>query len=278
MRVVVTGGSGRAGRYIIPELMEHGHEVVNADVVRREDVPGRFMYCDFTDYGQTLSTLRDAEAVIHMAAIPSPVMHPHEVVFRVNMMSTWNVLQAAEVLGINKLVLASSINAIGATYSLRAVPPLYFPIDEEHPTRAEESYSLSKWLGEQMADGFARKRPVQIASFRFHALLDDARLQEFKKNPITDPVSWAKHFWGYTHLKDAARACRLAIEADWTGHHAFFINASDTVLSIPTEEAIRKAYPGVPIKKTLAKYQSAIDPSKAKRVFGWEPLYSWRNM
>ncbi len=278
MRVVVTGGSGRAGRYIIPELVEHGHEVVNADVVRREDVPGRFMYCDFTDYGQTLSTLRGAEAVVHMAAIPSPVMHPHEVVFRVNIMSTWNVLQAAEVLGINKLVLASSINAIGATYSLRAVPPLYFPIDEEHPTRAEESYSLSKWLGEQMADGFARKRPVQIASFRFHALLDDARLQEFKKNPIVDPAGWAKHFWGYTHLKDAARACRLAIEAQWTGHHAFFINASDTVLSIPTEEAIKKAYPGVPIRKNLAKYQSAIDPSKAKRVFGWEPLFSWRNM
>lgn len=278
MRVVVTGGSGRAGRYIIPELVEHGHEVVNADVVRREDVPGRFMYCDFTDYGQTLSTLRGAEAVVHMAAIPSPVMHPHEVVFRVNIMSTWNVLQAAEVLGMNKLVLASSINAIGATYSLRAVPPLYFPIDEEHPTRAEESYSLSKWLGEQMADGFARKRPVQIASFRFHALLDDVRLLEFKKNPITDPTGWAKHFWGYTHLKDAARACRLAIEAQWTGHHAFFINASDTVLSIPTEEAIKKAYPGVPIRKNLAKYQSAIDPSKAKRVFGWEPLFSWRNM
>jgi UDP-glucose 4-epimerase len=196
-------------------------------------------------------------------------------------LSTWNVLQAAEVLGINKLVLASSVNAVGATWTGRIVAPQYFPIDEEHPTRAEDCYSLSKWVGEQIADGFARKRPDrsgQIASFRFHGLLDDERLKVLKASPITDPYKGAEGFWGYVHIKDAARACRLALEADWTGHHAFFINAEDTMLNIPTEEALSTCYPGVRLKKPLEGFASPLDCSKAKRLFGWEPLYSWKRV
>ena len=99
MRVVVTGGSGKAGSAIIPELLEHGHEVLSVDSVAG-DGGAPFMRAAVTDYGQTLSVLRDADWVIHMAAIPSPVSDPPEVVFSTNTVSTWNVLQAAEVLGI----------------------------------------------------------------------------------------------------------------------------------------------------------------------------------
>ena len=58
--------------------------------------------------------------------------------------------------------------------------PCIFPIDEEHPTRAEDSYSQSKWLGEEMADGFCRRRDMQIASMRFHALMDDERQADLR--------------------------------------------------------------------------------------------------
>ena len=275
MRVVVTGGSGKAGSAIITELLEYGHEVLSVDTAAGD---GRtsFMRADVTDYGQTLSVLHGADWVIHMAAIPSPVSDPPEVVFSTNTISTWNVLQAAEVLGITKLVLASSVNAMGLVFSRDTVPPKYLPIDEEHPTRAEDSYSLSKLVGEEIAEGFCRKNPMQIASFRFHGLRRDDELEEYSASPEMDPLPGAKSLWGYLRLDDAARACRKALEADWEGHEAFFLNASDTTLGLPTEEAAAIAYPGVPLNKPLPGFQAAIDCSKAQRLFGWESTGSWR--
>jgi UDP-glucose 4-epimerase len=276
MKVVVTGGTGRAGRYIIPELIAHGHEVVNADLVPGPEQGAFFTKVDFTDFGQTVAALKGMDAVIHMAAIPDPLVAPEHVVFRVNMVSNWNVLEAAEIHGIRKVVMASSINAIGAVYSKAAVPPLYFPIDEEHPTRVEDGYALSKWLGEEMAVAFCRRREMQIANMRFHGLMDEETQLRLQETPITDPGGRrAMAFWGWTDRQDAARACRLAIEKDWTGHEAFFINGRDTTLSIPTEDAIEKVYPGVPLKKPLPAFTSAIDTSKAQRILGWVHQKEW---
>ncbi len=276
MKVVVTGGSGRAGRYIIPELVSHGYEVVNADLVPGPDQGARFYRVDCTDFGQVVAALRGADAVIHMAAIPNPLDMPVHEMFRINMMSNWNVLEAAEIHGIRKVVMASSINALGASFSRGPVRPLYLPIDEEHPTRAEDGYALTKWLGEEMATAFCRRREMQVASMRFHALMDVETQKRLQARPITDPTGrQAMAFWGWTDRQDAARACRLAIEKDWTGHEAFFINARDTVLSIPTEAAIARAYPGVPLKKPLPGFASAIDTSKAERILGWVHQAEW---
>lgn len=245
----------------------------------REDVPGaRFMRADVTDFNDVMSALAGSEGIIHLAAIPSPVRDPERRVFELNMLSNWNVLEAAEILGIPKLVMASSINAVGASFSRGIVPPAYFPIDEEHPTRAEDAYSQSKWLGEQMADAFCRRREAQIASMRFHALWDEEALRAFKANPRHDVEGRAAlAFWGWVDLRDAARACRLALERDWAGHEPFFINASDTTLSIPTEEALAKVYPGVPLRRPLPGFTTAIDISKAERILGWKPEHSWRD-
>ena len=277
MKIVVTGGSGKAGSYIIPELLSHGHEVISVDKMAG-DGKTPFMVADLTDYGQTVSVMSEADGVIHMAAITNPDHDPPGVVFSTNVVSTWNVIQAAEVLCVKKLVLASSVNAMGLNYSRKPVPPKYFPVDEDHPTRAEDSYSLSKLVGEEIADGFCRKISMQIASFRLHGLSHDNQIQLFKDSPITDPLLYANSFWGYLRLKDTARACRMALEAEWEGHEVFFLNASDTNLAVPTDQAVETAYPGVPFKKPLSGFQAAIDCSKAKRIFGWESTRSWRDM
>ncbi|MEX0763453.1 MAG: NAD(P)-dependent oxidoreductase [Dehalococcoidia bacterium] len=277
MKIVVTGGSGRAGRHIIPELVAHGHEIVNADTQRGPEQGARFADVDCTDFGQAVAVLKGADAVIHMAAIPNPLVAPEHVVFRINMVSNWNVLEAAEIHGIRKVVMASSINAIGAGFSKAPVAPLYFPIDEQHPTRVEDGYAQSKWLGEEMADAFCRRRDMQIASMRFHALMDEETQRAQQEKPITGATGRrSMGFWGWTDRQDAARACRLAIEKDWTGHEAFFINGRDTVLSIPTEEAIEQAYPGVPLKNLLPGFASALDTSKAERILGWVHEAEWK--
>lgn len=275
--IVVTGGSGRAGTYIIPELTEHGHRVRNVDRRGPEgESHARLFRADVTDLGQTLAALDGAEAVIHMAAIAHPQSDPPQVVFHTNVTSIWNVLQGAELLKIPRVVLASSINAVGMAYSRENVPPQYLPMDEEHPTRAEDSYSLSKWVGEQIADSFARRRPVQIASLRFHGLWDTQSSQR-RRPGQTDPSPGAKQLWGYTDLIDAARACRLALEADWQGHEVFFITAADTSLALPTREAIAATLPNVPLRAELPGFSSAFDCSKAERLFGWRPERSWRD-
>ncbi|NQW17408.1 MAG: NAD(P)-dependent oxidoreductase [Chloroflexi bacterium] len=278
MKVLVTGGSGRAGRYIIPELRSHGHEVVSTDRVPDDSSDVSFMRIDTTDLGAVISVSRDMDAIVHMSAIPNPGRDPEAEVFRVNMLSNWNVLEAAEIHGINKVVMASSVNAVGAIYSHSLVPPHYFPIDEEHPTRAEDAYSQSKWLGEEMAEAFCRRRPMQIASMRFHGLMDVAGQQKLKTSGGKTATPFeAMHFWGWVDIRDAARSCRLALEVDWTGHEAFFINGDETSLSTPTMEAIEQGYPGVKIRKPLEGTVTALDITKAENILGWKPEYHWRD-
>jgi nucleoside-diphosphate-sugar epimerase len=274
LKIAVTGGSGRVGCHIIPELADKGHEVTNVDVVDHP-VPGvEFRATDLNQYDQALAAFQGVEAIVHMAR-SSSARQP-ETVFAVNVSTTWNVLQAAEELDVKKCVLASSVNAIGAVFSRELVPPDYFPIDENHPTRAEDAYSQSKWVGEQIADGFARRSNVQIASFRFHGIVNDDYLSSHRKNPISDAQTNAKDFWGYLHVADCARACRLALEGNWSGHETFFINAADTSLELSTQEALDKAFPGVPLVRDLPGFTSPLSIAKAKRLFGWVPQITWR--
>ena len=307
MKVMVTGGSGIVGHYVIDELLRAGHTVVNADRVRpgdlshtatggasreravrmREAWGGRVSYVqvDVTDYGQVVSALQTGvDGVVHLAAAPTNVGFTEEYVFFTNMMSMWNVMHACEQLGIRKVLLGSSYNAVGAMGTAMArwgggwKDPLYLPLDEEHPTRAEEAYSVTKFLGEELADAFARRNPdMQLGSMRFNGMWDDDRMREMQASPITDPTVRAAAFWTYLHLRDAGRACRMALEADWKGHYRFFLNARDTILAIPTMEAIRRIYPKVPLRRPLEGFEAPIGCSRAREVFGWEPVYSWRD-
>jgi UDP-glucose 4-epimerase len=286
-KVLVTGAAGRAGGYIVKDLLDNGYEVVGIDKVspaeaRDARTPGyMFKSVDVTDFGQVVSAMKGCEAVIHMAAITNPLVAPEQEVFRVNMMANWNVLEAAEIHGVNKIVLASSVNAVGAVFSKGITPRPYFPVDEDHPTFAEDAYSLGKWLGEQMGDAFVRRRPgnVQIASMRFHGLMDRERQAALNAAPerLGAYGANAMHFWAWTDLAEAARACVLAIEVDFGGHEAFFINGEDTSADEPTEELIKKVYPEAEIRTPMPGNATAISVEKAKRLLGWEPKATWRD-
>ncbi|HIF72672.1 MAG TPA: NAD(P)-dependent oxidoreductase [Dehalococcoidia bacterium] len=285
--VFVTGSTGRAGEYIIKDLLENGYDVVGVD----KNPPGgtnaqrsqgyTFKTVDVTDYGQVISAMKGCDAVIHMAAIPNPIMAPEHEVFRVNMTSNWNVLEAAEVLGIEKIVMASSVNAVGAVFSKGINPRPYFPMDEEHPTFAEDAYSMGKWLGEEMAEAFARRRPgkVQIASMRFHGLMDRARQTELNAALERGGAysNNARHFWGWSDIAESAHACTLAVKVDFGGHEAFFINNEDTSADEPTEELIKKVYPEAEIRTPMPGNATAISVEKAKRILGWQPKATWRD-
>src|SRR6188472_237292 len=170
MKVVVTGGSGKAGRAVVRDLLEHGHDVLDVDLVpsplsSSPDAPAPFLPADVTDFGQTLEALSGGErmpgvqAVVHLAAIPSPIHATPDVVFRTNITSTHTVFAAAARLGLERVVWASSETTLGLPFDR---PPDFVPVDEEHELRPESSYALSKVLGEEMARQFHRWSGIPI--------------------------------------------------------------------------------------------------------------------
>jgi nucleoside-diphosphate-sugar epimerase len=280
MRVLVTGGSGRVGSAVVQELVEHGHDVVSADrrapVARPIDY--RFVETDIGDVGQVAGALVGCDGVIHLGAIPDAYTHADEVVFGNNTWATFSVLQAASLLGIRKAVIASSISALGTAYAPEFFPPLYAPVDEAHPLIVKDCYALSKEVDERTGEMFHRRTGMQVAAMRFSlvAPMDEIRghVEKLRVDPGFD--DWWRLFWAYIDVRDAASACRRAIEVDDLGFEVFNIIAADTLSDRPTEELIRTYTPSVEIRSPIPGTATAISIDKARTMLGWEPKHSWR--
>jgi UDP-glucose 4-epimerase len=267
MRIAITGGSGGIGRVVIQLALAQGHSAVNLDraapPIEQPGVP--FVPVDITNYDEVERALRGSEALIHLAAIPTPLHHPDHVVHHNNVMGSYNALRAAAEAGIARVCQASSVNALGLSYS-RAPRFDYFPLDEQHPTYNEESYGLSKWICEMQADSIARRyEHMTIASLRFHWVAERARAAELFE--LTKER--AKHLWAYTLPAAAARACLLGVTADFRGHEAFYIVAPDTVTDVPSRELAQRFFPHVPIRGAFEGNCSFFNSGKAERLLGW---------
>ena len=273
MQIAVTGASGELGRALVPYLLAQGHAVVSLDRSMpsvsfiTEAHTARAIIADLTDFGQVVASLRDCEAVIHLAAHRSPVNAPDTVVYNENTASSYNVLSAAAALGIQRVCLASSINAIGGVFSRRPRYD-YFPLDEQHPTYAEDPYALSKWVLEQQADAFARRYEwLTIASLRFH-WLSESRAQAIENNKSFG-MGAVRHLWGYVLLSEACRACLSAVTAPFSGHEALYIVAPRTVAEAPSLALARQYFPDTAIRGELAGQAGFFSCAKAERVLGW---------
>jgi nucleoside-diphosphate-sugar epimerase len=279
-RVLVTGGSGKAGRACVRELLEHGYEVINVDAVRPGEALCAFVEADLTDFGQTVEALsgvdsrhHKVDAVVHLAAIPAPGRSTNAVTFRNNILSTYNVFEAARKLEIRNLVWASSETVLGLPFD---EPPPYAPLDEEYPARPETAYSLSKFLGEEMAQQFCRWDPeLKIIGLRFSNVMEPADYARFPSFD-TDPQSRKWNLWGYIDARDAAQAVRKAAEAPLRGAEVFIIANADTVMTRPNAELMAAFYPSVPFTAEVRQNETLLSIGKAQRLLGYEPQYSWR--
>ena len=213
MKVVVSGSDGRIGQATVAELRDHGYDVTPADIARR--AAWNTQIVDFTDLGQVIGVMRGHNAVVHLAAIPSPEAHTNDVVFRNNVVSTFNVLEAATILGVKTVVMASSISALGYAFRHRYFHPHYVPIDEAHPLLSQDSYGLSKMIGEALAEGFLRRSPdMALVSLRFTLVVDESArewMRPARENPPDSGATFGA-FWTFVDVRDAAAACRLALE------------------------------------------------------------------
>ena len=275
--VLVSGSDGRIGSATVRELLAHGYDVTAADLNPRQ--PWGARQVDFTDLGQVIGVMQDHDALVHLAAIPSPDRHAAEVVFRTNVVSTFNILEAATILGIRNVTMASSISALGYAFRHRRFNPLYLPIDEAHPLLSQDCYGLSKMIGEDLAEGFLRRWPeMSLASLRFTFVVDEeARswLPAARQQPTDDHSTYGA-FWTFVDVRDAAAACRLALEYDAPGHEAFYINAPIIYRKEDIRQLMAKHFPGdYPISDDLRGNASPVDAGKARRLLGWQARYDW---
>ena len=284
-KIAVTGGSGKAGRAVVRDLLEHGHEVLNVDVVpsadsSSPDSPAPLLIADLTDYGQTLEALSGGErlpgieAVVHLAAIPSPVHSTADRVFRTNITSTHTVFAAAWRLGLKRVVWASSETTLGLPFDR---PPDYAPIDEQHELRPETSYALSKVLGEEMARQFHRWSGIPFIGLRFSNVMDRADYERFPTF-WDDPLLRKWNLWGYVDESHVAQSCRLGLEADIAGAEAFVIAAGDTVMQRPSRDLMAEVFPGVPVRDGVDGHDTLLGIDKARRLLGYSPDFSWREL
>ncbi len=291
-KIVVTGGSGLAGRSIITYLSEMGYEIRNVDLA---PTPGqgivatdpqltdwgwtdkagfvRYLYADLSDLGNTIEILEGAEAVIHLAAIARPGLRTVGVTFKTNMDSSFNVFRAAGLLKLKRVVWSSSETVLGLPLTPEKLK--YAPIDEAHPLAPESAYALSKTLTEEMARHFNRWTGIPIVSLRFSNVMQISDYDSFPsywQNPLLR--SW--NLWGYIDARDAAECCLLALEKDVDGAPEFIVAASDTVMNQPSADLMKACFPDVPVKEGLGKFETLLSIEKARTLLGFEPKYSWR--
>jgi nucleoside-diphosphate-sugar epimerase len=281
-RVAVTGASGKLGRAVVKELLEHGYEVFALDRTPPPEQDGsRFIRVDLSDYGQTVGAFtavddrhNGLDAVVHLAAIPAPGLLPNAATFTNNITVAYNVFAGARAAGIRNVVWASSETVLGLPFE---TPPPYIPLDEEYPARPESSYSLGKHLEEQLAAQFSRWDPeTKLIGLRFSNVMnveDYAEFPEFE----ADPTLRKWNLWSYIDARDGAQAVRLALEYQEKGVEVFIVASPDTVMTTASGELAAQVFPDVEIRRPLGEHESLMSTEKARRLLGYEPGHTWRD-
>lgn len=275
-KIVVTGGSGKLGEWVVKDLLQHGYQVLNVDSKAPKEPLCDTIYADLRNLGEAYGVLQDADAVIHLAAIPVAFLYSNEVTFQNNVMATYNILEAATGLGIKKAVIASSETAYGIGFAKDLHSPQYVPLDEDHPLLPEDPYGLSKVVSEDIAASFHRRTGIQIACLRFGYVHTMEMFQDFP-HWNQDPTQRVRNLWNYIDVRDAASACRLSLEANNLGCIPLNIVADETCMDVPSSDLMKAIFPEVTdFRKLLEGNAGLMSNRKAKALLGWKPVHTWK--
>ena len=275
-RVFVTGGLGGSGRWIVDRLASDGHEVMCVDQrfadSERANVDVRV--ADLTDRGDVFDLVGefDPDSVVHWGAIPDPMDNPGGEVFENNIVSTYNVLEAAGRADA-KTVWASSESALGFPFAAETPAPDYLPIDEQHPLRPEDPYGVSKETGEAVARTAVRRHGIDVVSIRPSWIQYPG---EYVCVGNDVPEEGVGNFWSYIDVRDIADIVAAALSADIGGHEAVFAVADENYGDRSTTELFEEFFGDVPEPCDLSGEESSISNAKAADLLGWEPDHSWR--
>jgi len=275
VKVVVTGSEGFLGRATVELAAECGAEVLRCDraVVSRPKAPSLQM--DVCDLGQVFEALEGADAVIHLAAFRDDRLVTPSATFRANVLGTHNVLTASRMLGVPKVVLASSNRVVVPRHEHGWPGYEYLPFDEDHPVFPQGDYARSKHVGEALADSMATEFDLDVVSLRYVAIVDVSK--------HVYPVAASRtNFFNpfYVDVTDAAKCTWLAATSTPApGRHArCFVTAADSALDLPSTDFAREYFPETEWRGDGDQpFCSLVSGRRARELFGFEPTVSWRD-
>lgn len=322
MKVLVTGAAGRLGSFVVPALVEAGYRVVGTDrFPYPEGSPNAelgvpFVRADLTDIGDCFRaiTMAQPEMIISLGAIPfNTELHPpyakeydteygetgarfvqrlpEDETFRVNTMGTYYLLDAARrVGGVRRVIHASSFFVLGLGFRISGTPyiPPYLPMDEETPLEPEDSYSLSKVIGEEILQAYSRAYGIETVALRllgvyYHNVESSRRTHSFDMDvPEVEDVSKGylnNSTYQYADARDIANFILLAMTADLKHQFEPYFVSTDVRYRHSTRTALERRWPLL-LERGLGSDIEGSEPlisiEKARRELGYEPKYSWR--
>jgi UDP-glucose 4-epimerase len=291
MRILVTGARGKVGRATVTALQHAGHDVLSSDLVRptyerADDGAAPYIQADLTDPGSCFALVVGrggvVDAVVHAAAIPEPRQNVPHVVFGNNLMSLFNLLEAAVRSGVRRFVNISSETVPGLTFPERPFDPQYFPIDEQHPVHPQDPYALAKLFGEQLCTAATERSDIRCISIRPTWVQDETSYQRnlgpqirLARAGTPEPTV---NGWSYIDVYDLAESIRLACESNLPGHEVFFISSPEAPGITDTHAALAAQYGDrVELREFERPDDSGISTAKARRLLGWQPTHSYRD-
>ncbi len=292
-RVLFTGGSGKAGLHVIAHLLEKGHRVLNIDL-KPLDLPGvDNLIADITDSGQMFNAMRmyanfgemepgtgvpSFDAVVHFAAVPRILIHPDNETYRVNVMGTYNVIEAAVKSGVRKIIFASSETTYGICFADGERKPDYLPVDEDHPVVPEDSYAMSKVANEVTARSFQRRTGVDIYGIRINNVIEPHEYAVKFPAYVRDPDLRRRNIFAYIDARDLGLMVDRMLRTDGLGFEIFNAANENHSVALTTAEIIDRYYQGVPRKRDFVGNETVYVIDKARRMLGFQPVHNdWRD-
>ena len=291
MRVLFTGGSGKAGRHAVSYLIAQGHRVLNVDKVPLEVDGVDNRIADITDAGQMYDVMASYagsdemlagtgvpkfDAVVHFAAVPRMLLTSDNECYRVNTLGTYNVIDAALKMGVRKIVFASSETTYGICFADGEVKPDYLPIDEEHPTVPMDSYAMSKVVNEATARSFQRRSGTDIYGLRINNVIEPHEYREKFPAYLDEPRLRLRNIFAYIDARDLGQMVDLCLKTDGLGFEVFNVSNDDHSVNRTSDELRAEFYARVPLAEGHGIQETFYSNAKAKRMLGFQPENSWR--
>jgi nucleoside-diphosphate-sugar epimerase len=273
-RILITGASGRIGTVTAEHLSASGALVTALSTsVNDSLVADRIFIGDATREEDVAKAMDGADFVVHLAALAHRTAGTPYAVYSTNVVSTFNVLAQAGERGIDRVVVAGSINSYGLPQNDHPLLPAYFPLDTDIPIDLSDWYSLSKRNDENASRMAWRHWGVNVVTLRFPHVNSAAELMNISDRLRSDPESGIREAWSYLDTRDAARSIELSLIARTTGAHAFFLAANSTNSPYRTEDLLQRYAPDVPRLRRFVDREVPIDLTPARELIGFQAAH-----